>query len=290
MDWPIKKLTAAEFPLVLREIPQPPKVLYLVGDLPDFKTQTLLCVVGSRKYSSYGREIVEKFVAGLAGHPITIVSGLALGIDTLAHQAALNAGLKTLALPGSGLKQKILYPSTNRRLAEKIVEAGGALLSEYEPDQPATLYTFPRRNRLMAGLTRATLIIEAGEKSGTLITARLATEYNRDVLAVPGSIFSPNSYGPNWLIKNGATAVTSADDILSALGFETSHDKPTTQDFSDLSPDEKIIAKLLAVESLDKETLIAKSGLKPAQANIILSMMEIKGLIKETLGEIHLGV
>lgn len=289
MEWPIKKLTAKEFPSVLKEIPQPPKTLYFVGERPDFKTQILLCVVGSRKFSGYGREVVEKLIFGMSGYPITIVSGLALGIDTLAHQAALDVGLKTLALPGSGLKPNILYPSTNRRLAEKIINAGGSLLSEYEPEQPATLYTFPRRNRLMAGLSKATLIIEAGEKSGTLITARLATEYNRDVLAVPGSIFSPNSYGPNWLIKNGAATVTSAEDVLATLGFEINSKKSPTQDFSDFSPEERIIVELLSIQPLDKENLIAKSGLKTSQANIVLSMMEIKNLIKETMGEIHLN-
>lgn len=288
MDWLIKKIPRQEIPGPLQEIPQPPKSLYLVGELADCKKEYLLCVVGSRKYSSYGREVVEKIIFGLGGQPITIVSGLALGIDSLAHQAALQVGLKTLALPGSGLDQKVLYPSANRRLAEKIVAAGGGLLSEYEPNQAATLYTFPQRNRLMAGLSKATLIIEAGAKSGTLITARLATEYNRDVLAVPGSIFSPNSHGPNWLIKQGAIPVTSAEDVLVALGLQTQEDNKVDLNFSDLSPDEKIILELLQIESLDKEALIAKLGLKPSQANITLSMMEIRGLIKEAMGEIHL--
>ena len=201
MDWVIKKIIGQEIPPILKEIPQPPKFLYSVGQLPDWQKEILLCVVGSRKYSAYGHDAIEKIILGLTGYPITIVSGLALGIDTLAHQFALSAGLKTLAWPGSGLNPKVIYPSTNYRLAEKILIEGGCLLSEYEPNQPATLYTFPRRNRLMAGLAKATLIIEAGAKSGTLITARLATEYNRDVLAVPGSIFSPNSYGSNWLIR-----------------------------------------------------------------------------------------
>lgn len=288
MNWLIKKIPRQEIPAPLQEIPQPPKSLYLVGELANPEKENFLCIVGSRKYSSYGREVVEKIVSGLTGQPIVIVSGLALGIDSLAHQTALQVGLKTLALPGSGLNQKVIYPSTNRRLAEKIVEAGGGLLSEYEPNQMATLYTFPQRNRLMAGLSKATLIIEAGAKSGTLITARLATEYNRDVLAVPGSVFSPNSYGPNWLIKQGAIPVTSAEDVMTALGLQTSIDNKTNLNFSDLSPDEKKFIELLDIEPLNKEDLIAKSGLKPNQANITLSMMEIKGLIKEAMGEIYL--
>lgn len=288
MNWSITKITGQEIPTPLREIPQPPKLLYSVGQLPDWQKEIPLCVVGSRKYSAYGRDVVEKIISGLAGYPVVIVSGLALGIDTLAHQLALSNRLKTVAWPGSGLNQNVIYPSTNRRLAEKIVNEGGGLLSEYEPDQVATLYTFPRRNRLMAGLAKATLIIEAGAKSGTLITARLATEYNRDVLAVPGSIFSPNSYGPNWLIKQGATPITSAEDVLMALGLQSNEDKKPNRDLSGLSPDEMTLVKMLQIEPLDKETLIAQSGLKPSQANITLSMMEIKGLIKETMGEIHL--
>ena len=178
----ITKLSGILAPLL--EIPEPPKQLYIEGTLPPPNT-VLLAVVGSRKYSSYGREACEELIAGLAGSPISIVSGLAIGMDTIAHKAALGAGLHTIAFPGSGLDRKVLHPRSNIHLAGQIVKSGGALVSEYEPTFPAAVYTFPRRNRIMAGLVKAVLVIEAGEKSGTRITARLATEYNREVLAVP---------------------------------------------------------------------------------------------------------
>src|SRR3989344_1689451 len=184
----IRKLPKKEFPEGLIEIPQPPKELYIQGNLPSKEDGVLLAVVGSRRFTTYGRDVCEKIFSGLRNYPIVIVSGLAIGIDTLAHQNALKNGLKTIAMPGSGIDRKVLHPSSNRRLADEIIKSGGCLLSEYEPKLPAGAWTFPRRNRLMAGLSKAVLIIEAGERSGTLITARLATEYNRDVLAIPGSI------------------------------------------------------------------------------------------------------
>jgi len=283
----IEKILPKDFPGALLEIPQKPKDLYLAGQLPDPTKYIYLTVVGSRHYSTYGREACEKIISGLAGQPFVIVSGLALGIDTIAHQSALEDHLPTVAFPGSGLNPSVLYPSANRRLAEKILENSGALISEYSPDQMATLYTFPQRNRLMAGIARATLIIEAGKRSGTLITARLATEYNRDVLAVPGSIFSPNSYGSNWLIKQGATPITEASDILKHFNLaEEQFDSP--EKFADLSVSEKKIVELLKIEALPRDELIFKTKISASEANTLLSIMEIKGLIKESLGEFHL--
>ena len=187
----IRKLRTEEIPPQLLEIPQPPKTLYIRGTLPS-QDAIYLAVVGSRKYTSYGRDICEKLVRGLAGYPVIIVSGLALGIDTIAHKTAMSVGLTTIAFPGSGLDNSVLYPRTNLSLAQEIINAGGCLISEMQPTERATLYSFPQRNRLMAGISKAVLIIEAEEKSGTLITARMALDYNRDVLAVPGSIFSEN--------------------------------------------------------------------------------------------------
>ena len=189
MGYNIRKLSEDEFPPRLLEIPEPPEHLWLAG-APLSQETVHLAVVGSRKYSAYGKEACETIIAGLSGYDITIVSGLAIGIDTIAHESALSAGLRTIAVPGSGLDVKILYPRQNVRLAERILNEGGTLLSEFEPGFKATPYSFPMRNRIMAGLAQATLVVEAGEKSGTLITARLATDYNRDVLAIPGSMFS----------------------------------------------------------------------------------------------------
>ncbi len=283
----IRTLAADDYPPYLAEIPEPPAKLFIEGALPGPEYH-LLTVVGSRKFSQYGREVCEKLIAGLRGYPVAIVSGLALGIDTIAHQAALKARLPTIAFPGSGLDRQVLHPHSNRRLADEIVAGGGALVSEFEPKMPAGLHTFPRRNRLMAGLAKATLVIEAGEKSGTLITARLALEYNREVLAVPGSIFSPSTAGTNELIRRGATVVTKPEHILDVFDLIQVGvvSQPTL--FDNASDKEKIILELLTIEPLPRDEVIARSGLATGDANATLAMMEIKGLIIESLGELRL--
>src|SRR3989338_8651446 len=284
----IKKLPKEKFPKALMEIPQPPENLWIMGKMPD-ENFIYLCVVGSRRFTSYGREACEKIIAGLKGYPIVIVSGLAMGIDAIAHKKALAVGLKTLVFPGSGLSPNAMYPKTNAKLAEEIFKSGGCLMSEFEPDFKATLWSFGRRNRLMAGISKATLIIEAEEKSGTLITARLTTEYNRDLLVVPGSIFSANSKGTNRLLHQGATPITCAEDVLEALGFEKEKDEEKQiKLFLDLLPEEKIVVKLLH-EPMARDDLIRGMLLPIPTANAVLSVMEIKELIKEEMGEIRLA-
>ena len=281
MDIHLRKLTPEEFPPQLLEIPQPPKDLWLQGALPPPET-VLLAVVGARKHSPYGREACEMLIEGLRGYDIAIVSGLALGIDSIAHEAAMKAGLPTIAVPGSGLDPKVLYPRSHVRLAERILQNGGALLSEFPPETPAATWTFPQRNRIMAGLARATLIIEAEEKSGTLITARLATDYNRDVFAVPGSIFSSLSKGPNKLIELGATPIRSTEDILQALGFSIDEeDTQGTFDFSGLSEIEQKVMEALTSPK-HRDLLIEELALETSAGNILFMKMEIAGLIKET--------
>ena len=279
----VQKLAPESFPPLLSEITDPPAKLYIRGTLPP-EDHVLLAVVGSRRYSNYGKEACEHLIAGLAGYPISIVSGLALGIDALAHRAALKAGLHTIAVPGSGLGDEVLYPATNRSLARDILSAGGALLSEFEPDFRATEWSFPQRNRIMAGLSRAVLIIEASEKSGTLITARLALDYNRDVMVVPGSIFSDTSRGALKLLKDGANAVMRPRDILSILGFSV--DAVPSQEHLLLSPDEERVLVALA-EPLARDDLIRSLNIPVRDANILLSAMELRGLIKETMGMIQ---
>lgn len=282
----IIKLKPEEFPPQLLEIPQPPKTLYIRGSMPD-PDLTYLAIVGSRNYTSYGKDICEKLIKGLKGYPIVIVSGLALGIDSIAHRTALNVGLKTIAFPGSGLDDKVIYPKTNIFLAKEIIENGGCLISEFEPNFISTLYSFPQRNRLMAGMSKAVLIIEAEEKSGTLITARLALDYNKDVLAVPGSAFSSNSNGTNWLIKQGATPITKSEDILEALGFKI--EKPELSDeekYADCSKEEIMVINLLR-EPRERDDLIREMKMDIARANALLSIMELKELIKEELSEIR---
>lgn len=282
----IYKLKPEQFPEGLNEIPQPPKTLYIRGNLPS-EEMIYLAVVGSRKYTSYGKDICEKIIRGLKGYPIVIVSGLAIGIDTIAHKAALENNLITISFPGSGLDNTALHPRNNIKLAQQIVNNGGCLLSEMEPSMRATLYSFPQRNRLMAGISKAVLIIEAEEKSGTLITARLALDYNRDVLAVPGSAFSSNSNGTNWLIKQGATPVVCSDDVLEALGFEIEKIKKSDKEkYADCGKDEMKIIELLR-EPMERDDLIRELGMDIGTACALLSIMEIKELIKEELGEIR---
>lgn len=271
-------------PADLKEIPQPPKKLYCIGSLPPEGT-LLLTVVGTRRFTGYGKEVCEELIAGLSGYPISIVSGLALGIDTIAHRAALKAKLHTIAVPGSGLATSSLYPRTNISLARDIVSSGGALLSEFEPDFRATLWSFPQRNRIMAGIAKATLVIEASERSGTLITSRLATDYNRDVFAVPGNIFSEQSKGPNMLIRLGATPITASRDILLALGFTPAPIEDLI-DFSVLEPQQRRVMEML-IEPLQKEEVIQRLRIEVSKANVLLMKMEISGLIKEEAGHIR---
>lgn len=257
----------------LLEIPQPPIQLWSKGVLPPDDI-TLLAVVGSRQYTSYGKQALDYLIDGLRGYPIGIVSGLALGIDALAHEAALRNNLYTLAIPGSGLGA--VAPATNRGLAERILEHGGGLLSELSPETGAAKWTFPSRNRIIAGLCKGTLLVEAGEKSGTLITARMTVDYNRELLAIPGSIFSNNSYGTHQFLKLGATMVTEPTDILYALGIEPV--KPVAKAEITLTPDEKLVITLLS-EPRDKDVLLRQLPLPVSEANILLMNMEMQGYI-----------
>lgn len=277
MHFPIETLSAAEFPVGLREIPQPPQSLNYRGRLPAADL-TLLSIVGSRKYTTYGKQVVEELVGGLKGYPIGIVSGLALGIDSLAHKAALANNLYTLAIPGGGLSDHRIYPTTHKRLAHHILEAGGGLLSEFDPDFQATYWSFPQRNRLVAGISQATLLIEAAEKSGTLITARLATDYDRELLVVPGSIFSKTSAGVHQFLKLGATPVTTSNDILDCLHIEIKSTAPTQPTLS-LSPTELLVLASLT-EPTHRDELIRQIDLPTHEASQLLMMMELQGHIK----------
>lgn len=288
MSYDMHLLQGDEIPQALLEIPEPPKQLYILGSLPG-SHYIFLTIVGSRKYTSYGKEVTEKLIESLRGYPVVIVSGLAMGIDTLAHENALRVGLPTIAFPGSGLHPRVLYPRINVTLAKRIIDAGGALVSEFKPEQTASIWTFPRRNRLMAGIAQATLIIEAGEKSGTLITARLVPEYNRDLLVVPGNIFSSASKGTNQFLRLGATPITCGDDLLEALHITKRGDNDEIQlEFENASMEEKQVLELLR-EPLARDELIRELGLGMSEAQALLSVMEIKGLIKEEYGEMRKG-
>lgn len=281
----IRALKLEEYPELLKEIPEPPKQLRYEGTLP-IHGNKLLAIVGSRKYSAYAREVCEALVAGLKGEPVTIVSGLALGIDSIAHRAAMRAGLQTIALPGSGLDRKVIHPRSHASLADEIVANGGGLLSEYDDTMPAGVWAFPRRNRIMAGMCHATIVIEAEKRSGTLITSRLATEYNRDVGAVPGPIHSSTSEGPHMLIRLGAALIRDHNDVLELLGLRRKDEAPTLVDTEDLSDEEKVFIKILE-NPLGRDELIRKSKIDTSSASAILSLLEIKGLIREEMGEVR---
>lgn len=278
MQYPIGTLTKAEFTPLLHETPEPPEKLYYRGTLPP-PDVTLLAVVGSRRYTTYGKQVVEHLISGLRGHNIGIVSGLALGIDSLAHRAALAANLYTLAVPGSGLDESVLYPRAHVRLAHEILERGGCLMSEYESAFAATHWSFPRRNRIVVGMCAATLIIEAGEKSGTLISARLAVDYNRDLMVVPGNIFSAASVGCHQFLKLGAIPVTSSLDILDTLGIQRT-ETIAPEAFS--SAEQTVIDALR--EPMDRDTLIRALGMPVADASVLLMEMEMKGYLSTENG------
>lgn len=272
----IKTIVIADkdYPAVLREIPHPPEKLWVWGKFP--VARHWLAVVGTRRCTAYGKEITKKIISSLAPHNFCIVSGLAFGIDTAAHQAALEANIPTVAVLGSGTDPAALHPLKNLRLARDIVSRGGAVISEYEPDFKATLWSFPQRNRIISGLSRAVLVVEAPERSGALITARFALDQNRDVFAVPGSILFSQSIGTNQLIQQGAMLVQSASDILRAYGIAEA-EQAISEDL--LSPEEKKILSLLA-EPLDINSLIRKSPYQPAQTQTIVGMLEIRAIIK----------
>ena len=282
----LQQIAPKDFPPRLAEIPDPPKKLYLRGALPPIEHEWL-AVVGSRALTSYGHAVCKHLIEGLRGYPIVIVSGLAYGADAAAHSAALDVGLPTVAVPGSGLDWSVVYPRAHVNLAKRIIAAGGALLSEFEPTTRAADWTFPKRNRVMAGLCRATLIIEAKELSGSLITARLTVEYNRELLVVPGSIFSEESKGTHQFLRLGATAVTSPDDILVALGLEKRSGENLTALREDLSDEERRVIDLIRFP-LSREELIDALAVPITEANVLLSAMEIKGLIVEEMGIVRI--
>lgn len=277
----IQEVKVAEVSQALGEIPEPPKKLWLRGEMPLYGTK-FLTVVGSRALTRYGREACESLISGLAGYPISIISGLALGADACAHRAALLVGLHTIGIPGSGLSDDAISPRTNVPLAREILEHGGALLSEHPPDHIAYPHDFPSRNRIMVGMSDAVLVIEAGSKSGTLITARLAVDYNRDLLCVPHRIGDPNSYGCHQFLRLGATLVSESSHILEALGLNVAVTSSENVLLT-LTAAERILYDLLE-EPLPRDEVIRMSGMLPHVALTTLGIMEMNGVLKEEFG------
>jgi len=277
------------YPSLLREIPDPPYTLYSRGNHDWSKNTPMIAIVGSRKFTKYGEQAAYQLAEDLSRAGIVVVSGLAFGIDSIAHKGALQAGGETIAIMGNGTADTSLYPATHIPLAHKI-ERQGALVSEYHPDTKAATWTFPLRNRIVAGLTLGTIVIEAAEESGSLITARLALEYNREVFAVPGSIFSPASVGTNALLKRGAKMVCGAQDILEEFGDRTitriSSETASGDSPSNLSSEEEKILLSLSNEPLHIDKIIKITKLQTAHASSLLAVLEIRGLAKD-IGGMH---
>jgi DNA processing protein len=284
---PVKKLTLkhSEIPEILKNIPNPPKELYVMGELAPLLETPRIAIVGSRKVTPYGRQITAQLARELAQRGITIISGLALGIDAIAHQAALEAGCKCIAVLPTSLEE--IYPASHQQLAREILQQGGVLVSEYPEGMPSLKKNFIERNRLVSGLSDGVLIPEAALKSGTLHTANFALDQGRTVMAVPGNITSVTSQGANNLLKSGAILVTEVADILSALHL-------TPKDLQRQLPlaanhAEQVLLDLISSGTSDASILLAESRLGPSEFNQTLTMMEITGKVKP-LGMGHWGI
>ena len=278
MEFEIRKIDAAEleFPSCLRAIPSRPKELYLVGVLD--LALPCVAVVGARIPTAYGKQAAHDIVSGLARAGVCVVSGLALGIDSIANKTAMECGGKTIGVLGTGLDEKSFFPKANLDLAQEIVDTGGCLISEYPAGFAATNYSFPQRNRIIAGLSLAVVVIEAKEKSGSLITAEWARKQHKLVFAVPGSIYSATSRGCNWLLKNGGQPAGSAADILEALGIAPAAKKGAA--IADSAEEQKIM-DTLAGGALDIDEIILAAKLPAKTVMSLLPLMEMKGIVQD---------
>jgi len=267
-----------EYPKLLREIKDPPEVLYVRGEI--LPKENCFAVVGTRRYSSYGKQVALEIAGDLTEAGLTIVSGLAPGIDTFAHQATLERKGRTIAVLGTGIDEKSIYPKSNLKLARKIVETGGCLISEYPPGTRGTQFTFPQRNRIISGLSIGVLVVEAKEKSGALITANQAFAQKRKVFAIPGPIHSSNSRGCHLLIKKGAKLVENANDILGELNLP----RREKREISGETPEENLVLEALKEGALDVDKIIEKTKLPAPNAASTLAILEIKGKIRNLGG------
>jgi DNA processing protein len=271
-----------DYPSLLRELPDGPPVLYVKGTLAD-ADQWAVAFVGTRRATVYGRDVTYHLVASLVDAGITIVSGLALGIDAAAHKAALDAGGRTIAVLGCGIDT--VYPPEHRTLADAITHSG-ALITEFPPGTPPEAKNFPVRNRLISGMALGVVVVEAPENSGALLTADHAIEQGRDVFAVPGNVTARSSVGANRLIQNGAKLVISADDILDELNLTRSTVETRTQlrEIAPSDPTEASLARCLSDEPLHIDDLCQLSGLPITQVSSTLALMELKGLVRRIEG------
>ena len=268
------------YPKLLREIDQSPPVIYVKGALSP-ADELAVALVGTRRVSAYGQQITRDTSLFLAGHGLTIVSGLARGVDGLAHQQALKAGGRTIAVLGSGVD--VIYPPEHRKLAEAICE-NGAVISDYPLGTQPDGVNFPPRNRIISGLSLATIVVEAGERSGALITADFAVEQGRDVFAVPGNVLSPASSGTNRLIQKGAYAMVSPQDVLDVLDLSAIESHKTARKILPADTTEASILQVLGYEPLHIDAICLEVGLAIEKVSAALTMMELKGMVQHVGG------
>jgi DNA processing protein len=274
------------YPQTLKEIDQPPPVLYLRGDyLPD--DLFAVAIVGTRRATPYGRQITEELASFLATHGITVVSGLARGIDAIAHQSALKAGGRTIGVLGSGVDK--IYPPEHRALADKMIESG-AVISDYAPGTPPDATNFPPRNRIISGLSLAVVVIEAGETSGALITAEFAAEQGREIFAVPGSILAPQSKGTNKLIQNGALPLLSVNDLMQALDLTRMGDHKAARKVIPADETEARLMSVLSLEPLHVDEIRNQTELPIEKVSATLALMELKGMVRQVGGMNYIAV
>lgn len=272
------------YPDNLKDLTGAPAVLYFKGKLSKNDINSV-AIVGSRKMTSYGREVAEKFSSGLAGFGVTIVSGLAHGIDTTAHKGALSVGGRTVAVLGCGLDS--IYPPENIGLAQEIIKSGGALLSEYPLGYPALRENFANRNRIVSGMSKAVIVIEGAEQSGTLLTASHAAEQGKTVFAVPGQITSPMSFAPHFLLKNGARIATDVNDIITDLDLQFKVDRDKMERVLPGNKTEAAFLEILATEPMHLDEIVRISALPTSEVSARLTIMEMKGMVKSLGGGMY---
>lgn len=271
------------YPRMLKQISDPPAVLYYKGDLFGCNLERTVAVVGSRKTTYHAKEAVSKILSELSGTDICIVSGLAAGIDTSAHTAALENNLKTIGVIASGFD--FIYPTSNKNLYEKIEKGGGAVVTEYYPTFQPLKFRFPQRNRIVSGLSYGTLVAEASLKSGALITANLCLEQGRELMCIPGLISNPNTEGIYKLLKNGAALVTKAEDILEALNWEIKPAEQLKMNLSGLTETEAKILDAIEVEEKNADEISLETKIDIGELLTTLTTMELKGIIKQVTGD-----
>lgn len=277
------------YPALLKQIPDNPYLIYMKGDLSCLDLP-LVAIVGSRKLTEYGERVASGFARDLANSDICVVSGLAFGIDAMAHLGALDAKGRTIAVLGNSLDSESIHPRANFQLSEEIIRNGGLLISEFPVKTSANVGTFPARNRIMAGMSLGTLVVEAAEKSGSLITANLALDYNREVFAVPGPIFSPQSTGTHHLIKAGAKLVTCASDVLSELRLEKMTPLVRAKVILELTAEEKKVYSTVSHENLHIDRIAKLTKLETSTISSILAILEIKGAVRNVGGQNYIKI